>query len=42
VDAVLAEECGMHQLTDRLFVVNGWNAKKRESTVGYDSISPWR
>ncbi|KDR72062.1 hypothetical protein GALMADRAFT_143401 [Galerina marginata CBS 339.88] len=32
VEATLVGECGMYQLTDRLFVVNGWNRKKREST----------
>lgn len=33
VEAILVGECGMYQLTDRLFVFNGWNRKKRESTV---------
>lgn len=33
LDAVQAEECGLFQLTERLFVANGWNVSKRESTV---------
>lgn len=33
LDAVLAEECGLFQLTERLFVANGWNISKRECTV---------
>ncbi|KAH9480806.1 hypothetical protein JR316_0007406 [Psilocybe cubensis] len=32
LNAVSAEECGMFQLTDCLFVVNGWNAKKCQPT----------
>ncbi|KAH9478296.1 hypothetical protein JR316_0008749 [Psilocybe cubensis] len=32
LDAVLAEECGLFQLTSRLFVVNGWNILRGEST----------
>uniref|UniRef100_A0A8H8CF18 HMG domain-containing protein n=1 Tax=Psilocybe cubensis TaxID=181762 RepID=A0A8H8CF18_PSICU len=30
-EAVVAEECPIFQLTERMFVVSGWNAAKRES-----------
>lgn len=33
LDAVMAEECGLYQLTDRLFVVNGWNIMRGKATV---------
>lgn len=33
VEAVMAQVCSIYQLTDRLFLVNGWNAISRTPTV---------
>jgi hypothetical protein len=33
VDAVLAEECALYQLTKSLFIVNGWDCKAAAATV---------
>lgn len=33
VAAVLSGECAMYQLTQRLYVVNGWNRRKQQATV---------
>lgn len=34
IEAVLADECEVYQLSNNLFVVNGWNVQKSEATVG--------
>jgi hypothetical protein len=33
VDAILAEECALYQLTKSLFIVNGWDCKAAAATV---------
>lgn len=33
VEAVLSDECSIYQLSQNLFVVNGWNATRHESNV---------
>ena len=33
VEATLAEECAFYQLSERLFVVNGWNVGRKVPTV---------
>jgi hypothetical protein len=39
VEAVLLEDCGFYQLSNSLFVVNGWDPKKCEPTVSLISVS---
>lgn len=39
VDAVASEECTFMQLCSSIFVANGWNKKKAESTVRQRSIN---
>lgn len=38
VDAVESEECAFMQLSSSIFVANGWNRKKVESTVRLEII----
>jgi hypothetical protein len=33
VDAVLSDDCSFYQLNRNIFVVNGWNHKKKEPSV---------
>jgi hypothetical protein len=33
VDAVFSDECGFYQLSERLFVVNGWDDKTNTALV---------
>jgi len=35
VEAVLSDECSFYQLSQKLFVVNGWNIKKNETSVSF-------
>lgn len=39
VEAVLSDECSFYQLTQRVFVANGWDSVKNEATVSFLNLS---